>query len=236
MPKYKIDERYYHTVPVTKGYFKESNIYICKKIVPGWFYNLIPVDKRRTQTRWYFTLFPETPCRLCDEGIIVKLPRNRRRTIVYRREEMEIYEWMYTDIGSYADEYNRPLGLHFTKGDFRKFPKFVKKTLVFIINQYNRNNIISKEEATELAKNELTETPKKKIYYIHTKPFTTIKKREPIISRKVRRIRKARKLKKIKEKENKFLKAIEEIEQKNEKRQKRVERNKLKQKKKKEKK
>lgn len=229
MPKYKIDERYYHTVPVTKGYYKSCNVYICKKIVPGWFYNLIPVDERRTQTRWYFTLFPETPCRLCDEGMIIKLPHNRRRTTVYSINEMEIYEWMYTDLGSDADEYNRPLGLHFVKGDFKELPKFVKKTLLFIINQYNRNNIITKEEAEKLVKKELTETPKKRIHYIYTKPFTTIKERKPVISRKVKRQREARKKKNLIEKENKHIKEIERIQQINEKRRKRVERNKLKQ-------
>ena len=227
MPKYKISESYYYKAIISKTR-RAGDIYLCNRIVPGWFYNLIPVDRRRTQTRWYFTLFPETPCRLCDEGILVKLPHNGKRTRIFNVRDIKTYKWSYVDLGVDADKYNRPLGLHFYTGDYHELPKYIKKCLSFIINTYTSENVISKEQAVYLADSKLTERPKKEISHIYKKSFTTIKKRKPIISRKIRRRRLKAKIRKEARPELNILSRIEEIQKRNLKREKKVIRNKKK--------
>jgi hypothetical protein len=130
MQKPKFSSEYYNNV----GTYR-----ICRKLVPGWYYQIHAVNQEQIDNPWYFTYFPNFPTYLCDIGHVVHVPFAKRST--------EVFKWIYIDLGVHADEYGYPLGLSFLKGDPKKIPKYVHKVIGFIASKYGLYNIISEKEA-----------------------------------------------------------------------------------------
>jgi hypothetical protein len=147
---------------------------ICNRIVPGWFYQIFPYQRQRTQTPWFFTYYPESPCKLCDKGIFVRTPAKQGNNHFFRIPELSIWKWQYVELGRDADDYGLPLGISFTEGKAKNLPKLAVQILFHIIQNYSNENVITQEEAIILSKNKETESPKRHIRRIYTRSYTLI--------------------------------------------------------------
>ncbi len=162
MQKSKYSSEYY----VNVGTYK-----ICQKIVPGWYYNIQPVHHDHIESPWYFTYFPNFPTFLCDAGHVVNVP--------FRNKPISIYKWIYIDLGQIADEYGYPLGLSFTHGKSKEIPKYVHNVISFIISKYGVDNVITQEEAIDLAEQNETEKPVQRISLFSRRKHSYISSYKP---------------------------------------------------------
>ncbi len=184
-----------------------DNLYcFCKKIVPGWYYSIIPFSSIRQQTPWYFTVYPESPCKLCCRGVLVKT-----RSIVHKtkpkEEHLTLYEWEYVELGIDADKHDKPLGLVFTKGKSSELPRYIRQVVRYLIKYYTKKNVITKKEALKLAKEQKTETPHKSHLvkpfektWIHGKKRSENQKkkaREQIRNKKIKKFKSLRKKREV---------------------------------------
>ncbi len=153
-PEY--NKKYYYTVEWCR---------ICKKIVPGWYYNVIPTFKTVSQSKWFISIYPNYPTYKCSLGYVVEViscSLGKNKGLI---KEKIVNKWIYIDIGKNADLYKYPLGLHFYRGIPENMNKNIKQIIIYLATNYSEDNIISEEESDLLVKD-------KKI----VKPFESITK------------------------------------------------------------
>lgn len=167
----------------TKYYYTVDRLRICKKIIPGWYYNLIPTYKVFSHSRWFFSVFPNYPTHGCCLGYAVELFYQKTKKHIASRDNICINKWIYIDIGKNADEYKYPLGLHFFEGKTSNMNRNVRKAIIFIIENFTEDNIISEKESDQLVKEKKIAKPFPKITNISVSKYCEVKERSEIAYR-----------------------------------------------------